>query len=100
GPPHPRAAPWGRAPNGRGAPMPARRTIVLGALTAAVVVAGGAVAVTALDDPDGSAAPVDISDRSAADVGEPARAGANRQAPGLEEPAGTVTADAERRPHD
>jgi hypothetical protein len=73
--------------------MPAPRTIVLGALTAAVVVAGGAVAVTALDDPDGSAAPVDISDRSAADLGEPAREGANRQVPGLEELSGTVTTD-------
>lgn len=80
--------------------MPARRTIVLGALTAAVVVAGGAVAVTALDDPDGSAAPVDISDRSAADVGEPAREGANRQVPGLEELSGTVTADDDHGRHD
>lgn len=73
--------------------MPAPRTIAIGALAAAVVVAGGAAAVTALDDPDGSAAPVDISDRPAADVAEPARQGADRQVPGLEELSGTVTGD-------
>jgi hypothetical protein len=74
--------------------MPARRTLAIGAATAAILGLGGVAAVSALDDPDESIDSVDISDATAADVASPAAGGGtSQQVPGLDELTGTVTRD-------
>jgi uncharacterized membrane protein YkoI len=72
--------------------MPARKTIVIGAVAAVAIGVGGAAGLAALDDPDEPVASVSLSEARAEGTASPtAQDGSSRQVPGLDELQGIVT---------
>jgi uncharacterized membrane protein YkoI len=72
--------------------MPARKTIVIGAVAAVAIGVGGAAGLAALDDPDEPVASVSLSEARAEGAALPAaQDGSSRQVPGLDELQGIVT---------